>query len=74
MNSTLKTWNARRMLALMPIALTLILSGCVTTTDTAARVKAACAAWQPVTWSASDSDQTIREAKANNAAWKAYCR
>lgn len=29
--------------------------------------------WRPVGWSKKDTDDTIREVKANNAAWKAWC-
>lgn len=60
-------------------AVTLLLGGCVTTTDTAeieARLlskTAVCKAWLPVSWSLKDTDQTILEAKQNNASRKVFC-
>lgn len=35
---------------------------------------AACAVWKPVLWSTQDTDDTIRQVKADNAAWKALCQ
>lgn len=32
-----------------------------------------CEAFKPITWSSQDTDQTIREIKAHNAAIKALC-
>jgi hypothetical protein len=32
-----------------------------------------CAAFQPIRWSRRDTDETIRQAKEHNAAWKALC-
>lgn len=29
---------------------------------------------RPITWSPQDTDQTIREVKGHNAAWKALCK
>jgi hypothetical protein len=57
-------------------AASLLLTGCVTTMGTggtepppeAPRPGAVCAVWLPISWSASDTDQTIREVKANNRA------
>src|SRR5688500_3002171 len=67
----------RRMLPL--VALALILSSCATTdTDAtrgaagAAAIARICNAWPPVTWSSRDTAETIREAKANNAARLAF--
>ena len=51
----------------------LALTGCATTTATVETNKAACAVWAPVSWSVKDTDQTIREAKVNNARRKAWC-
>jgi len=33
----------------------------------------ACRAFEPVTWSAHDTRETIRQIKAHNAAWQAVC-
>lgn len=65
---------------LPPLVLaSLLLAGCATTTATvgtdpeAYDPTAVCVVWLPVTWSSSDTDQTIREAKANNRARAAWC-
>lgn len=60
------TW---RTCAALAASLT-ILSGCATTTATGAR-SLACGAFEPIRWSAQDTDETIRQAKAHNAAGKA---
>lgn len=50
------------------------LAACQTTRTTEIG-KAVCAIWQPVTYSASgDTQQTIDEARANNARRDAYCK
>lgn len=72
MSSTYGTSKMPRMLAPMLIGATLILGGCATTTATGG-TKAVCSVWTPVSWSVADTDQTIREAKANNAARAAWC-
>lgn len=36
-------------------------------------VKVACEAFGPISWSSRDTDQTIREVKAHNAAYAAVC-
>jgi len=36
-------------------------------------VKVACEVFRPITWSLRDTEDTIREVKAHNAAWKALC-
>jgi hypothetical protein len=33
----------------------------------------ACGAFQPITWSVHDTDQTIREIKEHNASYSALC-
>lgn len=50
----------------------MLLAGCTTTTVTGA-IKPACSIWHPITWSQSDTDETIRGVKSNNAARQAYC-
>jgi outer membrane biogenesis lipoprotein LolB len=52
----------------------LLLTGCATTTATVATNAAACDVWKPVSWSVRDTDQTIREAKVNNARRTAWCK
>jgi hypothetical protein len=51
----------------------LILPGCVTTTGSAGNDAVACSAFEPIHWSAKDTDDTIRQAKEHNAAWRAVC-
>lgn len=58
---------------------TLTLTACVTTMGTGETEQAiednalkVCDAWLAISWSTRDTDQTIREAKANNAARTAY--
>lgn len=57
------------------LLLTLMVAGCTTTMGTGGTEQAiednaleVCAAWLPISWSTRDTDQTVREAKANNAA------
>lgn len=42
-------------------------------TESERQLKRVCELWQPVTWSSKDTDQTIEEAKINNAKWDAFC-
>lgn len=66
--------TSRNALALLVIALSLpILAGCVTTTDSSAGIRVYCDNADPITWSDKDTDETIRQAKANNAVWKELC-
>lgn len=53
----------------------LILTSCAGTTGTSAIDPSvvACEGFKPISWSSRDTDQTIREAKAHNAAWTALC-
>lgn len=50
-----------------------ILPSCETVTGSAATNRTVCAVWQPVSWSAKDTDQTILEVKANNARRAGWC-
>ena len=64
--------------AALPLAsaliVTLFLAGCTTTTAGSGTTgKAVCNVLQPVRWSAADTDETIRQVKANNAAGKVVC-
>lgn len=63
--------NALMKLGLLLIVLSAILAGCVTTTPTS--VNDLCLIDHPVTWSKSDTDQTIREIKVHNARYRAVC-
>jgi len=47
--------------------------GCQTTAGSGTTGKAVCTVLQPVRWSAGDTDETIRQVKANNAAGKVVC-
>jgi hypothetical protein len=51
-------------------ALLTILSGCATTTGSSAR-SLACGAFEPIRWADADTDETIRQVKAHNAAGRA---
>jgi len=63
----LKLLAALLMLPLLP-------AGCATMTGTAATDAVACSAFEPITWSQSDTDETIKEVKSHNAAWSAICK
>ncbi|MGE0583711.1 MAG: hypothetical protein AB7O39_01080 [Flavobacteriaceae bacterium] len=39
----------------------------------AAVVQAACGSFRPIGWSRDDTAETIRQARAHNAAWEANC-
>lgn len=65
---------------LMPLALLLTLAtplaGCATTMGFSVPIKfvdTSCKAFKPISWSKKDTDQTIREVKSHNAAYKALC-
>ena len=58
--------------ALLAIAMPM-LTGCATMTATGGRTDVSCAAFEPIRWSRRDTDNTIRQAKEHNAAWKALC-
>lgn len=51
----------------------LLATGCAGTTGIGA-IDGGCAAFGPISWSVEDTDDTIREVKAHNAAWGAVCR
>jgi hypothetical protein len=57
--------------------LTLTLAGCAIGTKTAAQVEpdpvGACQVWRIITWADGDTDETLKQVKANNAARRAYC-
>ena len=60
----------RAALLLTPL---LILPGCVTTTGSAGSDAVACGAFESIRWSKYDTDDTIKQVKEHNAAWKAVC-
>lgn len=63
------------LVALPLLALTPILTGCATTTAIGGRTDSvACSAFEPIRWSARDTDTTIRSVKEHNAAWEAVCK
>lgn len=63
----------------------MILTGCVSRTSSPAAtdplsqpevkpsVSSYCAVAKPIFWSLKDTDETIRQVKGHNAAWKALC-
>jgi len=60
----------------LPLALALILTSCATTGTGATSPQAMeriCSAWPIVSWSSRDTAGTIIDAKASNAARKAFC-
>jgi hypothetical protein len=68
--------------AVPSLMLICILNGCTTTTGSSATDtpvgladagSLACGAFQPITWSTRDTDQTIRQVKAHNASFVAVC-
>lgn len=67
------------LLPLLPAAM--MLASCAGMTGTAvtetppegAAPAGVCLVWLPVSWASGDTDQTIREAKANNRARESWC-
>jgi hypothetical protein len=54
----------------------LVLTGCVHTTvssDPSHVLDVACQAFQPITWSKQDTDDTLRQIKAHNAVYLTLC-
>lgn len=60
----------RRMRALLRVIATITLAGCERATVTDGTE---CSVWLPISWSAQDTDETIREIKAHNARREAWC-
>ena len=63
-----KTLFALVMLSILPVA------ACAPTTATVGTNTAVCAVWKPISWSIKDTDQTIGEAKVNNARRDGWCK
>lgn len=55
------------------LAACLLLPACTTTTVSGV-TNTACTTFHPITWSSNDTDMTIRQVKAHNAAWDAICK
>lgn len=71
MSLTFRRLSKQRML---PVLLPLILTACASLpTRTAGTAKPDCAAFGLMTYSKADTDETIRQIKAHNAAWRAIC-
>lgn len=62
-----------RSVLLIGLAMTTLMLGACETTTTGSGARTECEVWVGITWSRRDTDQTIREVKANNAAHKAWC-
>lgn len=61
-------------LALLSIGLTLTIANCAgTMVIDAIERRTVCAIFKPISWSARDTDETIRAVKAHNAAHKRTC-
>lgn len=65
-------WRQRMRRAALLSGTLMILSGCATTTD-GGGTEVFCRAAVPLRWSASDTEETIRQAKAHNAVGRALC-
>lgn len=62
---------------LLATALILALSGCAKMTAigaTKATTTDVCKVWQYIKWSVKDTDETIEQAKVNNARRKGFCK
>lgn len=67
-SSATRAMRVALLLTLLPI-----LPGCATTTASVGTDAVACSAFEPMRWSKKDTDETIRQVKEHNAAWKATC-
>lgn len=65
--------KSARLALMLALALTLPLIGCASQTAGGATKAALCDQFAPIRWSASDTDETIRQAKEANAVGKAVC-
>lgn len=69
------SFRRRATLVALPLLAMPILAGCATTTAIGGRTDSvACSAFEPIRWSARDTDATIRSVKEHNAAWEAVCK
>lgn len=65
--------KSARLALLLALALPSILAGCVTQTAGGATRMALCDQFKPTQWSVSDTDETITQAKQNNAVGARLC-
>lgn len=65
----------QKLLGRLSLIALLTLTGCVTMTGSAGidPTLVACGAFKPIHWSIHDTDDTIRQIKAHNAAYVAVC-
>lgn len=72
-------WTFRKLCKqrMLPVLLPLVLGACASlrtqTAGTAAPAKADCTAFGLISYSKADTDDTIRQIKAHDAAWRAMC-
>lgn len=59
---------------LLALVLILPLTGCVSMTASSETKQALCDQFQPLRWSGSDTDETIKQAKEHNAVFVKLCR
>lgn len=69
----LKLLSACRQRVALLCVLAPILASCAGLTTSRDRIEPACVALAPILWSARDTDETLRQIKAHNAAWVALC-
>lgn len=67
-----KAFLPRGLRGMLPLAATAMLAGCATTMGSGA-TRVYCGAAAPIRWSLSDTDETIRQAKAANAVGRRLC-
>lgn len=67
-SSARRAMRAAALLTVLPI-----LPGCATTMASVGTDAVACSAFEPIRWSARDTEETIRQVKEHNAAWEAVC-
>lgn len=67
-----KNWSKGRAKLALTLLGAMLLAGCAKTTGFGG-IDNVCAAFEPVTWSSADTDQTISEAKAHNAVMVEVC-
>lgn len=63
---------------LSALLLSVSLTACATTTGSSGPTEpppkpTACAVFKPIYWSGKDSDETLKQVREHNAAWKALC-
>src|SRR3990167_1397159 len=56
-----------------PLLIGILLLASCTTTTVSDVASGACGQFRPITWSVTDTDETLRQVRAHNAVWKALC-